>query len=167
MPELTRSRTIARAPKEIWAFVHDYANWAPLLPGYVSHDVESETDSLWTLRGDLGPFSREVKLRVQITEQTAPARVAFEMVGVGEPATGGGAFDLVAGAAPQVTWWQRLWRWITRTPPPSPADCEIRFTFAIDAGGPMAPMINALLAPYAAQVAQTLLERVAERLEVA
>ena len=41
----------------------------------------------------------------------------------------------------------------------------VSFTFSIEAQGPMAPMINAMLAPYAQQVAEKLLDTVAEHLE--
>ena len=173
MPEVVASRSCARPQPEIWAFVQDMDKWAPMLPGYAGHEVLSETDSTWLLEGDLGPFTKTVKLAVHITERTAMHRIAFEVVGVGEDARGGGTFVLREQRVdtpppPPRTWWQRLVDWLFgRQPalPPPPGATEVTFTFRIEAGGPMGPMINALLGPFAEQVARELVDRVGAHLE--
>lgn len=173
MPEVVARRACARPLPVIWAFVQDMDKWAPMLPGYVGHEVLSETDSIWLLEGDLGPFTKTVKLAVRITERIAPGRIAFEVTGVGEDARGGGTFELQEQRAdapppPPRTWWQRLVDWITgRVPvlPPPPGATDVTFTFRIEAGGPMGPMINALLGPFAEQVARDLVDRVGAHLE--
>lgn len=174
MPEVVAARKIHRPASEIWEFVQDFGAWAPLVKGYVSHTTESETDSLWTLRGDAGPLTRQVKLRVHITE-FSPARVAFDMKGVGEPVDASGCFELAPeGAPPPATppprsWLQRLVDWLTGRKPALPAPREaqattVRFTFRIDAQGPMGPMINAMLGPFAQGVADDLLAGIGHRL---
>lgn len=175
MPAVVATRRVARPRDEIWRFVSDMDRWAPMLQGYVAHQRQSETDSVWTLQGDLGPFSRRVTLRVQLTEVTAPERITFILVGVGEDARGSGTFQLtepppeIADLPPR-PWWRRLLDWLLRRVPPSPAapaarSTDVRFTFLIDAGGPMAPMINALLGPFADEVARDLVDRVGAHLE--
>jgi hypothetical protein len=154
--------------------------WAPMLEGYEAHDKQSDTDSVWTLRGDLGPFSKTVKLKVQITEWTPPSgeagRVAFTLEGIDEVVTGSGAFDLSEDVPPPPpepparSLWQRLMDWLLGRSPElpqttGPTTCHVVFTFTVDAGGPMGPMINAMLGPYAEQVAQGLLEAVGAHLE--
>lgn len=87
--------TTARIPVEaIWDFVQEMDNWAPFVTGYQSHRKESETDSLWTLKGNLGVMSRRLEFRVHITEWSGPERVRFELKGLNEPMQGSGCFEM-------------------------------------------------------------------------
>lgn len=176
MPEVRATRSVDLPLSEIWAFVEDFDNWAPLLQGYESHETKSERESSWALTGDLGPFSKTVHLDVEITEWEAGKRVAFTLQGTDEQVSGSGAFDLHEDAPPPPpeppprSLFQRFLDWILgrKAEPlalPGPSTSHVVFSFAIDAGGPMGPMINAMLGPYAESVAQGLLDAVGEKLE--
>jgi hypothetical protein len=157
----------------IWPFVEDFSNWAPLLEGYVAHERVDDRTSIWTLEGDLGPFSRQVRCKVTITDWTPPSGVAFVLEGIDEAVRGEGRFELteerpeLPAPAPR-PWWRRLLDWFLGVAPPAPdvgpAKAFVTFTFAIGAQGPMAPMIDALLLPWSEKVAQGLLDGVAARL---
>ncbi len=174
MPEVVATRGVGRPLADVWTFVEDMDHWAPMLKGYVAHAKTAERESDWTLAGELGPFSRTVKLRVKITEWTEHKRVAFELDGIDEAVHGTGSFDLsetrpeLPVPAPR-TWWQRVIDWLFGAPPPpvpsAPAQSHVTFTFSIEALGPMGPMIDALLGPYAEAVAHDLLETVGSHLE--
>ena len=57
--------TTAKLPVDvIWDFVREMDNWAPFLTGYQSHEKQSEDESVWTLKGDLGSLTRTVTLQV-------------------------------------------------------------------------------------------------------
>jgi 3-oxosteroid 1-dehydrogenase len=142
--EVEHARSVGRPLPEIWAFVENFENWAPMLKGYVSHAVQSPTESTWKLRGELGPFSRTVEVKVTITEWTGPRRVAFTLDGVDEAVRGGGAFDLTEAPGARST---------------------VTFRFGVEAQGPMGPMINALLGPWTDEVARDLLDDVGAHLE--
>ena len=89
----TEYSTTARLPVEtVWDFVKEMDNWAHFLTGYQEHHKESERDSVWTLKGDVGVLARMLKFRVHITEWNGPKRVAFELEGVNEQMTGSGDF---------------------------------------------------------------------------
>lgn len=176
MPETRATRSVDLPLAEIWSFVEDFDNWAPLLQGYESHETHSDKESTWALTGDLGPFSKTVHLKVLITEWEVGKRVAFTLEGVDEQVSGEGAFDLHEDAPPPPpeppprSLWQRIVDWFMGRKPeppalPGPATSHVVFTFAVNAGGPMGPMINPMLAPYAEAVAQGLLDAVAGRLE--
>ena len=173
MPEVRAAASVDRPIAAIWPWIAEMDNWAPMLRGYQSHTKESDTESIWTLTGELGPMSKTIKLKVSIVEWTEGQRVAFELVGIGEPVSGHGAFDLHEDAPPEPpappvrSWWQKLLDWLRRAPPPlpppapEPSASHVVFTFAIEASGPMGPMINAMLGPYAEAVAAELLASVA------
>ena len=54
MPAGTHSVNIPLNINTIWEFVHDMNNWAPLVPGYIEHEILSEHESTWVFKGDLG-----------------------------------------------------------------------------------------------------------------
>lgn len=174
MPEVVATRGVDRPLAEVWAFVEDMDHWAPMLRGYVAHQKLDQTQSTWTLAGDLGPFSRTVNLAVTITEWTPPERVVFELNGVDEAVHGSGRIELSQTrpelpAPPARPWWRRLLDLLFGTPaapvPLAPAKTHVTFHFSISALGPMGPMIDALLGSYADAVATDLLDTVGAHLE--
>ncbi|TAK33951.1 MAG: SRPBCC family protein [Chloroflexota bacterium] len=84
----------------VWNFVKDMGNWAALMPGYQRFEQQNESDSLWIVKVDLGPFTRVLELQVHVTEWAEPTRVSFEVECANEPFIGSGAFVAeVIGAA--------------------------------------------------------------------
>src|SRR4051812_2046170 len=101
MPEVEYVTTMKLAPEAVWEFVKDMNNWAPFLTGYQKHEIENATDSVWTLKGDVGVLSRVVKLRAHVTEWNGPSKVEFTLQGLNESVDGGGTLlirkpDIVA-----------------------------------------------------------------------
>jgi len=168
VPEVVANVQVDNSLAEVWAFVRDMDNWAPMMKGYVKHEKHSEADSVWTLTGDLGPFSKTVDLKVHVTEWLDAERVAFEMEGVIEQVTATGSLELSDKqpiALPR-SFWQRLLDWLLRRRAigTGVGEANLTFTFSIQAGGPMGPMINPMLGPYSDAVARELLDSVASHL---
>lgn len=128
MPAISYTTTMGAPRGRVWDFVRDMNNWAPFTRGYQSHEVLSERESVWTVRGDLGPISRITKVEVHITEWVEGERVGFKVKGLNEPLTGGGAIMLsdVEGGV--------------RT--------EIRGDATIEFGGSLGPVVNHLIGPF-------------------
>jgi carbon monoxide dehydrogenase subunit G len=179
--------TTAKLPIEtIWEFVREMDHWGPWVAGYQSHVKESETDSVWTLKGDLGSLSRTLRFKVRITEWAGPERVSFELAGLNEKMDGRGQFrmervtaDGVAAAsaaplAPRKGLVARFLEWLValfykpeRRAVTAPAAGETRLTFqlVLTPGGPMGPMINAMIQPAMAVAAEDLANRIVGHLE--
>ncbi len=105
MPEVEYATTMSLSRPLIWDFVKDMNNWAPFVTGYQKHEIIDDTDSIWTLKGDVGILSREVKLRAHITEWIDEQRVTFTLTGLNEKVDGGGVLLMAdeataGGAAP-------------------------------------------------------------------
>jgi len=163
-------------------------NWAPLVTGYQSHEKQSETDSLWTLKGDVGALSRVVQFQVHITEWNGPSRVAFSLQGLNESLEGGGSFEMRGRASgkavsrtssPDKSPVLRFFEWIVRAvmgrsgggvSPDAGADsgdeeaAELSFRLEVNPGGPMAPMVNALMKPAMFPAAEHLAEGILAKL---
>ncbi|HEY8492912.1 MAG TPA: SRPBCC family protein [Myxococcota bacterium] len=197
MAEARYTTTTRVPPEQVWDFVQDMDRWAEFVMGYQTHEKRSETESVWTLKGDLGVMSRTLTFEVRITEWNGPSRVRFTLRGLNEPMSGEGAFTIEAvppgseggpegsaapapvPAAPRkaapLRWLEalarRLLRWIggrsERAAPPAAGAAASRLTFElrIDPGGPMAPMVNAMIKPLMLPAAEQLADRILARLE--
>lgn len=190
MPEVEYTTTLQLAPELIWDFVKDMNNWAPFLTGYQKHEILSDTDSIWTLRGDVGVLARKVQLKAHITEWNGPEKVSFTLTGLNEQVDGGGELQmgLVAqGAAlpapAKKPWFFRrllnaLFRFFfrrmhgagpVRSLPSGPSNGQptsrLKFTLRMDAGGPTGPLVNAMLGPALLPAAEDLANRIAAHLE--
>ncbi len=191
MPEVAYT-TVVHAPQTaIWDFVKVMDNWAPYVTGYQSHEVIDDSDSIWTLKGDVGVLSRVVQFRVHITEWAGPARVAFTMSGIDEQTEGEGLFvmgpvaaegDAAAGPAPvppRKGWWQSLRsrvilffyrrsnpqqteRIVSQT---GPAASQLAFTLRMKSGGVIGPVVDAMIEPMLAPAAEDLANKIANQVE--
>lgn len=83
-----------RLPIEnVWDFVKDMDNWAPLVPGYIGHKKINERRSTWEFKSDIGIMKKKVSLLIDITEWNEPNLVTFNLKGINEKFTGNGYFQ--------------------------------------------------------------------------
>jgi carbon monoxide dehydrogenase subunit G len=189
MPEVTYTTSMRLPVAVVWDFVKDMNNWAPFLTGYQQHEILSDTDSIWTLKGDVGVLSRTVKLKAHVTEWSGPERVSFTLTGLNEQVEGGGTLLMSAqrGEAPlpappkrgilrRVV--QALVRFVLRllngkAPvrrelPAAGASEEgslLSFTLRMEATGATGPLVNAMLEPALLPAAEDLANKIAAHLE--
>ncbi len=81
--------------ENIWRFVSDMNNWAPLVPGYQEHRIINMKQSIWICKGDLGIIQKTVRLSIWITEWKRPTKVAFTLSSGNEQVMGNGYFQAV------------------------------------------------------------------------
>ena len=189
MPEVEYTTT-ARLPVDtIWDFVQEMDNWATFVAGYQSHEKQSDTDSVWVLKGDVGVLARTVKFGVHINEWNGPERVSFSLKGLNEPMEGSGTFLLsaweVEGDAPPpaprrgllvrileaiARFFYRLVhgraeRAVSADAGPAKGSTRLVFRLKLEPGGPMAPMVNAMVKPLMVPAAEDLANRIMATLE--
>ena len=140
MPEISYTTTMGAPRTEVWAFVRDVNNWAPFARGYQAHEVVDDRESVWTVKGDLGPISRVTKVRVTITEWIEGEKVAFTVVGLNEPISGEGAIRLGDDAGGART--------------------EIVGEGVLQFGGSLGPVVNHLIGPWVQEGADELVTRI-------
>ncbi len=193
MPEVEYTTQVALPREAVWEFVKDMNNWAPYLTGYQTHEVLSETDSIWTLKGDVGVLARIVKLKAHVTEWNGPERVSFTLTGLNEQVDGDGTLEMGATVAPdgapsktplapapvvKRSFFGRIldavFRFFFRRmhgPAPVRAlatagpSSQLKFRLRMDAGGPTGPLVNAMLAPALLPAAEDLANKIAAHLE--
>jgi carbon monoxide dehydrogenase subunit G len=188
VPEVEYSTTAKLPVQTIWEFVQEMDNWATYVAGYLSHEKQSESDSTWILKGDVGVLARTVKFAVHVDEWAGPSRVTFSLKGLNEPMQGSGTFLLEAyeeaGTAPAparpglfarlleglARFFYRLRHGSARRAAsadagPAAGTSRLTFRLRIDPGGPMAPMVNALMKPLMQPAAEDLANQILATLE--
>lgn len=191
MPDVEHSTNVAAPIDTVWAFVHDMDNWAPFVTGYQRHEKIDEDHSIWFVKGELGGLTRVAEFKVEVTEWAGPNRVSFTLHGVQEPVSGSGEFlahsiDGTAPSEPVATVTAkpgffarlrlRIARWLLRrathsqdvvpsTAAPSSGGTNITFKLSLSAGGMTGPVMNMLLAPMLAPVAEDLALKIAAGIE--
>jgi len=184
----TEYSTTAKLPVDtIWEFVKEMDNWAPMLTGYQSHEKQSDDDSVWVLKGDVGVMSRTLKFQVHVSEWAGPERVTFELKGLNEQMEGGGVFLMepyeegaattAVAPASRPGLFARLVRWlyqlvhgkVERDPAsaagPGAGMAKLTFRLRLDPGGPMAPMVNAMMKTAMPPAAEDLANKIMAHLE--
>jgi len=82
------------APIEgVWRFISDIDHWAPLVPGYIEHEIINEKESTWTFKSDIGIMKKKIQLKVDITNWIEPTTVTFNLAGINEKFKGSGSFE--------------------------------------------------------------------------
>jgi len=191
VPEAEYSTAVKLPVQLIWDYVQEMDNWAPFLRGYQSHEKHDENESTWVLKGDVGAVSRTVKFFVTVDEWNAPSQVCFSLKGLNEPMEGGGEFllapyeeeDARSGApAPEKPgFFARLLQAIARffyqlfagktqraasaSAGPGQGMSRLTFRLRITPGGPMGPMIDAMMKPIMLPVAEELANKIMAELE--
>lgn len=77
--------------ERIWEFISDINNWAPLVPGYMEHEIINQKQSIWKLHGD-GVIKKTVNLKIDIIEWNKPTDIAFRLSRLNEENIGSGYF---------------------------------------------------------------------------
>ncbi|WP_106496509.1 CoxG family protein [Lentibacillus sp. Marseille-P4043] len=91
--------------EHVWSFVSDMNKWAPLVPGYMEHEILHERKSTWKFKGEIGIIQKTVHLQIDITKWQEPTRVTFNLTGLNENVKGNGYFvaKTLAGNKTEVT----------------------------------------------------------------
>ncbi|GLB61275.1 CoxG family protein [Cytobacillus sp. NCCP-133] len=97
MPNSTHQSEVNVPIGALWNFVSDIGNWAPLVPGYIEHEVLCERESTWCFKSDIGILKKKIELKVVITGWQEPKKVTFNLTGLNEKFTGQGYFHASEG----------------------------------------------------------------------
>lgn len=80
----------------VWEFVSNINHWAPLVPGYIDHNIINKKESTWCFKSDIGIMKKKIELKVDITSWQEPSKVTFNLTGLNEKFSGHGFFTVEA-----------------------------------------------------------------------
>lgn len=144
MPNGSHTTNVTVPIEGVWDFVSSINNWAPLVPGYINHEIINDNESTWEFKGDLGFMKKTVKLKVDITEWREPSLVTFNLTGMSDNFKGDGYFK-----AEEI----------------NEQSTNITGYLDITAAGAMGPMVNAILKNFVPQTAEDLTKEVAGEIQ--
>jgi len=81
MPHGTHQFEVQLPLLDIWNFIKDMDNWAPLVPGYITHTKLNDRRSTWEFYSDSGLVSKHMNLQVDIQDWVEPNLVSFQLKG--------------------------------------------------------------------------------------
>ena len=142
MPRALHNGEIALNQEVVWEFLKDYNNWAPLVSGYIGHDVQSDSQFTWIFSADLGFTKKTIKLQVDISELVSPTDVKFQLKGLSDNFSGNGYFKAT----------------------PKAETTEITGCLDLSAGGMMGMMINSVLESFMPKMTKELVEAISLKL---
>lgn len=128
-----------------WDYARDFAQWASIMPGYQTCEIEDADNSRWVLKVGVGAMVRTVKVRVHVDEWAGPERVDFTFRLEGDPVEGSGSYLAV----------------------PADGGTDMTLKVRVVGSGPMAPMWEALGAPVLPKFARGFAEQLRDRIEAA
>ncbi|RWS42404.1 SRPBCC family protein [Bacillus mycoides] len=131
------------SPDQIWNFVSNINNWAPLVTGYVKHKIIDDKHSTWRLHGDLGFIKRDVNLNVEIIEWNMPDKISFTMTSPTKKLIGSGFFHV------ELT---------------SPSTTKVTSQLEIKTTGTGAFIFNGAIKPFVPKMTKQLSKKVADKL---
>ncbi|AWE08290.1 hypothetical protein DCE79_13185 [Lysinibacillus sp. 2017] len=143
MPQALHNVEISLNNEVVWDFLKDYNNWAPLVPGYIGHEVQSDSQFTWIFLADLGFTKKTIKLQVNVSELAAPTDVLFQLKGLSDNFNGSGYFKLEAKDGDST---------------------EIKGSLDLSAGGMMGMMINSVLESFVPKMTKELMESISVKL---
>ena len=144
MPAGTHTVQLPVGIQDIWSFVSDMDKWAPLVPGYIEHEIINDRESTWAFKGDLGFMKKTVKLKIDIIEWIEPTTVTFNLKGLSDNFKGGGYFKAEAIDA---------------------TNTKMTGNLDITAGGAMGPMVNTILKNFVPKTAEELTVAVSNKIK--
>ncbi|WP_404454967.1 SRPBCC family protein [Virgibacillus necropolis] len=143
MPRGIHQTELKTPIKDVWSFVSDMNKWAPLVPGYMDHEILNDRQSTWKFKGEIGIMQKTVHLKIDITEWQEPTKVTFNLTGLNENFKGNGYFEANA---------------VTR------GKTKITGFMNITAKGVMGPMINPILKTLIPKTTKDLTEAIADKM---
>ncbi|WP_274307680.1 CoxG family protein [Solibacillus daqui] len=142
MPQATNIVTLAVSKNAIWDFLKDYTNWAPLIPGYIAHEVQSDKQFTWIFLADLGFTKKTIKLDVKITDLVEAMDVKFDLKGLSDNFNGNGFFNIAGDT-----------------------QAEVIGSLELSASGIMGMMINSVLENFVPKATKELTESIQSKID--
>ncbi len=143
MLNVKRELTVQQSQSQVWDFVGDMGNWARQMPGYVSHEVVDENDSVWTVQFNMGPFTRPCIIDVHVLRWAEPSEIEFSIKGRHDPFQGHGVFNSEAAADDGT---------------------HVKVDFGMEITGSMAKVISVMAAPVLTKLADQMVVRMGQSL---
>lgn len=127
----------------LWTFLGDKEQWATLIPGYLSHEVQAADEMIWEFKGNFGVVEKAVKVQLNVKEVIENKKIAFDLAGISDNINGEGYFEMEEVEEGQY---------------------NVIGNLNMKAGGFLAAMINPVLEKYVPQTIEQHVQAIAQQI---
>lgn len=94
MASSVHSVQVQTTEETLWLFIKNKDEWAPLIPGYLHHEFESNEEMIWVFKGDFGIVQKAVKLKLTVNGTEENKKLLFDLEGLSDNINGKGYFTM-------------------------------------------------------------------------
>ena len=139
----THTELVQTSGEVLWTFLRDKEQWAKLIPGYLSHEVQAADEMIWEFKGDFGIVEKAVKVQLNVKEIVENKKIAFDLAGISDNINGEGYFEMEEVGEGQY---------------------NVIGNFNLKAGGFLAAMINPVPEKYVPQTIEQHVKAIAQQI---
>ena len=89
-------QTAVNIPIEtVWSFLHSKEDWYRVIPGYISHEFQSEHLSTWQIKSDFGLIKKKLHFKAEILEWKEYDKITFLIIGISDKFNGRGQIETI------------------------------------------------------------------------
>lgn len=139
----THSKVVDVQEDVLWSFIEKKEEWAKLIPGYLHHELASDSEMIWVFEGDFGMIKKPVKVSLKVTQVVPNKKLNFSLEGLSDNINGDGYFEVT----------------------PQGEQLALTGQLNMKAGGFLAAMINPVLENYVPKTTEELVQAMAKHIE--
>ena len=89
-------KTVVKIPIEtVWIFLNSMDDWKEVIPGYISHEIQSNQVSIWQVKSNFGMIKKKILFKAEIIDWDEYERISFRLTGISDKFNGKGLIHTV------------------------------------------------------------------------
>ena len=71
-------KTVVKIPIEtVWIFLNSMDDWKEVIPGYISHEIQSNQVSIWQVKSNFGMIKKKILFKAEIIDWHEYEKISF------------------------------------------------------------------------------------------
>lgn len=89
-------QTVVKIPIEtVWTFLNSMEDWHRVIPGYISHEIQSKNISIWQIKTDFGLIKKKLHFKAAIMDWNEYDKITFRITGISDKFSGHGQVETI------------------------------------------------------------------------
>jgi carbon monoxide dehydrogenase subunit G len=89
-------KTVVKIPIEtVWVFLNSMDDWKEVIPGYISHEIQSNQVSIWQIKSNLGMIKKKILFKAEVMDWVEYERISFRLTGISDKFNGQGYIQTI------------------------------------------------------------------------
>lgn len=89
-------KTVVKIPIEtVWVFLNSMDDWKEVIPGYISHEIQSNQVSIWQIKSNFGMIKKKIVFKAEVMDWVEYERISFRLTGISDKFNGQGYIQTI------------------------------------------------------------------------